>query len=153
MWPNPQFPVDLVTFTEEIRIGKVNFLCSLESPCSLFNSLRGFCSSAKVDRNFCSSSLWCFILVNFILLLIFSALLLVANCGCWLNTFVVKSFDSIVKSFDSYSFWADSENTGIPRPQNLGGRDINFLSMSEQFISLVIASMNSVLMTSCSCLS
>ena len=26
MWPNPQFPADLVTFTEEIRNGKLHFL-------------------------------------------------------------------------------------------------------------------------------
>ena len=28
MWPNPQFPADLVTFTEEIHNGKLHFLCS-----------------------------------------------------------------------------------------------------------------------------
>ena len=28
MSPNPQFPVDLVTFTEEILNGKLHFLCS-----------------------------------------------------------------------------------------------------------------------------
>ena len=28
MWPNLQFPADLVTFTEEILNGKFNFLCS-----------------------------------------------------------------------------------------------------------------------------
>ena len=28
MWPNPQFSVDLVTFTEEILNGKLYFLCS-----------------------------------------------------------------------------------------------------------------------------
>ena len=28
MWPNPQFPVDLVTFTEEILNGKLYFVCS-----------------------------------------------------------------------------------------------------------------------------
>ena len=28
MWPNPKFPVDLVTFTEEILNGKLHFLCS-----------------------------------------------------------------------------------------------------------------------------
>ena len=28
MWPNPQFPADLVTFPEEILIGKLDFLCS-----------------------------------------------------------------------------------------------------------------------------
>ena len=28
MWPNPQCPADLVTFTEEILYGKLHFLCS-----------------------------------------------------------------------------------------------------------------------------
>ena len=28
MWPNPQFPADLVTFTEEIPDGKLHFSCS-----------------------------------------------------------------------------------------------------------------------------
>ena len=28
MWPNPQFPTDLVTFTEEIFNGKLHFLYS-----------------------------------------------------------------------------------------------------------------------------
>ena len=27
MWPNPQFPADLVTFTEEILNGKFYFMC------------------------------------------------------------------------------------------------------------------------------
>ena len=31
MWPNPQFPADLVTFTEEILNGKIHFLCSAKS--------------------------------------------------------------------------------------------------------------------------
>ena len=70
--------------------------------------------------------MWCCILVNFILLLIFYALLLVANCGCWLIIFVVKSFDSMVEN--SYYFCSDSENIVIPRPPNLEGRDINLLS-------------------------
>ena len=29
MWPNPQFPADLVTFTKEILKGKLHFLCSV----------------------------------------------------------------------------------------------------------------------------
>ena len=29
MWPNPQFPADLVTFTEKIFNGKLHFLCSV----------------------------------------------------------------------------------------------------------------------------
>ena len=28
MWPNPQFPADLVTYTEEILDEKLDFLCS-----------------------------------------------------------------------------------------------------------------------------
>ena len=28
MWPSPQETADLVTFTEEIRNGKLHFLCS-----------------------------------------------------------------------------------------------------------------------------
>ena len=28
MWPNPQFPADLITFTEEILNGKLYFSCS-----------------------------------------------------------------------------------------------------------------------------
>ena len=28
MWQNPQYPADLVTFTEEILNGKLHFLCS-----------------------------------------------------------------------------------------------------------------------------
>ena len=30
MWPNSQFPVDLVTFTEESVNGKLHFLSSVE---------------------------------------------------------------------------------------------------------------------------
>ena len=32
MWPNTQFPVDLVTFTEEILTGKLYLLCSVCQP-------------------------------------------------------------------------------------------------------------------------
>ena len=28
MWPNPQFPADFATFTEEILNGKFHLLCS-----------------------------------------------------------------------------------------------------------------------------
>ena len=31
MWPNPQFPADLVTFTEEILNGKLRILCSVKT--------------------------------------------------------------------------------------------------------------------------
>ena len=29
MWPNPQFPADLVTITGEILNGKLDFFCSV----------------------------------------------------------------------------------------------------------------------------
>ena len=34
MWPNPQFPADLVTFTKEILNGKLHFLSSKSDPVS-----------------------------------------------------------------------------------------------------------------------
>ena len=36
MWSNPQFPADLVTFTEDILNGKLHFLCSVRL--SLFSN-------------------------------------------------------------------------------------------------------------------
>ena len=38
MWPNPQIPEDLVTFTEEIHNGKLHFLCgaSMKFECEVF---------------------------------------------------------------------------------------------------------------------
>ena len=40
MWPNPQFAVDLVTFTEEILNGNLHFLCSVSYDVeSLFTSI------------------------------------------------------------------------------------------------------------------
>ena len=39
MWPNPQFPADLVTFAEEILNGKLHFLCS-DSGWLCINKLR-----------------------------------------------------------------------------------------------------------------
>ena len=104
-----------------------------------------FFPSLEVDCNFCKSTLICCILVNFILLLIFFALFLVANCGCWLIMSALKSFDSMVKN--SHSFCIDSGNIGVPRHPNFGGEGgINRLSVSEQFIPPVITGMNSVLM-------
>ena len=41
MGPNLQFPADLVTFTEEIRYGKLHFLCSeIRSLKNQFNPYR-----------------------------------------------------------------------------------------------------------------
>ena len=40
MWPNPQFPADLVTFTEEILKGKFHFLYSVNLIFSLCNQSR-----------------------------------------------------------------------------------------------------------------
>ena len=44
MWPNPQETADLVTFTEEIVNGKLQFLCSavtITSPSFLYSSTLG----------------------------------------------------------------------------------------------------------------
>ena len=49
MLPNPQFSVDLVTFTEEILHGKLHFLCSgmLNSSMFWFNKIIGKLIFAK----------------------------------------------------------------------------------------------------------
>ena len=44
MWANPQFPADLVTFTEEILNGKLHFSCSV-----LYD--RGFCHENNLKIN------------------------------------------------------------------------------------------------------
>ena len=40
MWPNPQFPADLVTFTEKMLNGKLFFLCSVGILFTLSKSLK-----------------------------------------------------------------------------------------------------------------
>ena len=60
---------------------------SIIQPCSIFVSLRRFCSPLKEDCNFCNSSLWCWILVNIILFFVFlfvCLLLFFLHC-CWLR--------------------------------------------------------------------
>ena len=37
MWPNPQFPANMVTFTEEILNEKLHFLCSDSRVCVIEN--------------------------------------------------------------------------------------------------------------------
>ena len=50
MWPNPQFPVDLVTFTEEILNGKLHFLCSVSAHNFLkLSLLRGYFTVHSFD--------------------------------------------------------------------------------------------------------
>ena len=55
MWPNRQEPADLVTFTEEIRNGKLHFLCSVrgeacKTSCS-FQTLRNTNDVSPFIRN------------------------------------------------------------------------------------------------------
>ena len=45
MWPNPQFPADLVTFTEEILNGRLHFLCSDPKASPIFLINWNICSS------------------------------------------------------------------------------------------------------------
>ena len=40
MWPNPQFSVDLVTFTEEILNGKLHFLRSENKSENKYSSIK-----------------------------------------------------------------------------------------------------------------
>ena len=39
MWPNPQFPEDLVTFTEEILDDKLYFLCNVYQKLHIHKSI------------------------------------------------------------------------------------------------------------------
>ena len=50
MWPNPQFPADLVTFTEDTLHGKLHFLCSVKA------KLDGTLSHPDVTIHFVSST-------------------------------------------------------------------------------------------------
>ena len=62
MWPNPQEPGDLVTFTEEILNGKLHFLCSVW--------FEGVCHSLQTARQLCYFSNT--LLIQLILLLFVS---------------------------------------------------------------------------------
>ena len=55
MWPNSQEPAALVTFTEEILIRKLHFLCSVKSgmvKCTLDKSKCKLDNTAIPDFNF-----------------------------------------------------------------------------------------------------
>ena len=60
MWPNTQFPTDLVTFTEEIVNGKLHFLCSVESTVTeIFLSNVPDCwSQGHQNRALCYNNSW-----------------------------------------------------------------------------------------------
>ena len=47
MWPNPQFPAGLVTFTEEIPNGKLHFLCS-----AIYNIMVTFAKNTMLWNSF-----------------------------------------------------------------------------------------------------
>ena len=48
MWLNPQFPADLVTFTEEILNGKLHFLCSVLFLKNDYAIQDGFCIDLEI---------------------------------------------------------------------------------------------------------
>ena len=59
MWPNSQFPADLVTFTEETLNGKLHFLCSETiQPIQNFLHTRGHCSKNEVFRKRFLKLMW-----------------------------------------------------------------------------------------------
>ena len=55
MWPNPQFPADLVTFPEETLNEKLHLLCSSNPIYWRFlnwtNELNGLTFSGKIDQS------------------------------------------------------------------------------------------------------
>ena len=53
MWPNPQFPADLVTFTEEILNGKLHFLCSVKYVLVLKTPYWKWAQRSKWSCRFC----------------------------------------------------------------------------------------------------
>ena len=53
MWPNSQFPVDLLTFTEEILNGKLHFLCSAEL--TVYHKFREICCNTQQINTVCHS--------------------------------------------------------------------------------------------------
>ena len=55
MWPNPSIAADLVTFTEEILNGKLDFLCSaIYSVNSMFNwTLIFYYVQLAIDKSGC----------------------------------------------------------------------------------------------------
>ena len=100
--------------------------------------MRHFCSSLKVDRNFCNSSLWSCIMVNFILLLIFLALLLVANCCCWLLCLLLNPLIIWLKT--RISSVVALKILKFPGPQTLeGGTSIFFQSQNTLPLLLSLA--------------
>ena len=59
MWPNPQFPVDLVAFTEEILNEKLHFFIQrLVDLVVLPESQIEFSESWKLWQNICSVNGW-----------------------------------------------------------------------------------------------
>ena len=54
MWPNPQFPADLITFTEEILNGKLRFCAVMEvaeQSWSFKKIFEDFISSQRILKN------------------------------------------------------------------------------------------------------
>ena len=51
MWPNPHFPADLVTFTEEILNGKLQFLYDGHSGTYIFRNVKSKAFYASKGRN------------------------------------------------------------------------------------------------------
>ena len=56
MWPNPQVTADLVTFTEEIRNGKLHFFCACEFHRLVQELKLGLCRKDTEDKSITSSA-------------------------------------------------------------------------------------------------
>ena len=102
MWPNPQFPADLVTFTEEILNGKLHFLCS-GGKSKVFSISTSSIDFRISNLDMKALILWisfCFKMRKLSVLLVYSMILLVSTKRCFKEN---KQISSKVK------FWISIE--------------------------------------------
>ena len=79
MWPNPQFPADLLTFTKEILNGNLHFLCSV----SIRNAYSDKASiTCGVPQGSILGPLLFFLYINDMVQAVDSELLLYADDSC-----------------------------------------------------------------------
>ena len=94
MWLNPQFPADLVTFTEEILNGKLHFLCNV-SNLVRYETIFGNWKPFKIDEK-------CFLQVKCFL--------------CWqVEKWLDKKYKVSFKIYDITTWEANNCNTHIAR--------------------------------------
>ena len=115
MWPNPQFPADLVTFTEEILNGKLHFLCSKKTPLVFQWSWMNFrltlyCGSfisRQINKTFRLQQV-----LLFTLILLYISFLLI-SCITISSAFSTETSKTFSKFFSASSFQLSYSSLGI----------------------------------------